>query len=241
MTNRILPWLAGGIAGTLLAFAWFGWERFGKPNANKAESPRSSEVKDAEKRPKGADYFPMGKGMEWIYSLELWDEMGLLDTSTTHRKVGSLEVYDGKSYYRIHTWGEGSSAGKRSVTLSRRDEGGIYSMDPKRPQAEEEIDAVFPLEVGRSWSGPSERLFERKNGAKPADTSEKTVVGFETITVNSTTYKDCCHVRVISTKWRTTENYWAAPGVGTVKWEILTSEFGPKVVMTLREFKPTSE
>jgi hypothetical protein len=169
------------------------------------------------------DYLPLAEGHEWIMDMTMTLPSGEAKTSTARRKVGATQEVKGKLYHRVVLSIERQNA-VEDANWFRKDATGFYSLDPKDPEASEEVEVLFPLEVGKTWL--------RNTGPKKVT---NTVVALESVTIGGKTYDKCYHIRTTSADGFT-EDFWLAPEVGNVKSVIV---FGNdrKVTLTLREFE----
>ena len=92
--------------------------------------------------------------------------------------------------------------------------------------AREQMESPRPLKVGQRW-----------NLMMGESTVINTVIGFENLTVGGKVYENCCHIQAQWFNGRFTADYWKAPNVGSVKYEMVRSD-GARMTATLKEFKP---
>lgn len=92
------------------------------------------------------------------------------------------------------------------------------------PEAKEELEMPLPLKVGMTWQTQF-----------PTPTKH-TVVAKETVTLEGKTYKDCFKVHMEAKDGSSTEDYWEAPDIGTIKSEF--TQNGIKFKLTLQEYTP---
>src|SRR4051812_2968040 len=85
---------------------------------------------------RGADeYFPLAGGREWILDLQIISPNGNETNGVLHRKIGEAVQYNGKTYFRSHTWLEDGHPFAMDYTkLARRDDAGFYSIDERDPK-----------------------------------------------------------------------------------------------------------
>ncbi len=159
-----------------------------------------------------SDYLPLKEGCEWTMDVVIVSPQGEKSTATGRRKVGAAEERSGNTYYRTRTWIEGGPFQRDHVKLTRKDDAGFYSLDPKDPTAKEQTELLLPFEIGKSW--------QRNRGRTT------TVVGMESVTINGMTYENCYHMRTTSRDDSYTEDYWEAPKIGSVKSEIVYGNGG---------------
>ena len=134
-------------------------------------------------------YFPMRKGDEKTYEIISSKSGQLTRKRTLTVYVLNKVEQSGKDYWRIRNVfiGERDQEGKRSLEvvtlLYRLDEGGVYGVVEQSPASVELQIVKFPLKLGASWEVPmggKRNLFS--------------VVGFEDVTIDNTTYKRCLHL-----------------------------------------------
>ncbi len=171
-------------------------------------------------------YLPLRTGAEWTMDLVMIGPNGQELKGTGKRKVGDAVQRDGKTWFPVRTWAEGLPFKPDSSKLMRKDAKGFYSIDGRDPDGREQMEIALPLEVGQRW--------ERSEGSR---TLKEQVVGLETVTIGEKTYENCYHLRSESIDGSFQEDYWEAPGLGSVKSIILNGD-GSKITLTLREFKP---
>ncbi len=171
-------------------------------------------------------YFPLAEGVEWTMDMVMTTDDGRQFHGVGRRVVGAAETLNGKTYFRVRTWweAEGLPRQERS-TLSRKDYAGFHTIYLPAPGAQEEPEIVLPMKVGARW--------KTKHLSGTPLTHE--VKGMETVVIGGKTYADCYHIQVTADDGSHTEDFWEAPGVGSVKTEVRFR--GGKGVMTLREFK----
>jgi hypothetical protein len=172
--------------------------------------------------PKKIDYEPLAEGDVWTLQAEDVLPKGGTQTATLTRTVASPVERGGKTYFTVRL----AAPGKQGIVqLIRKDDNGLYSIDPKDPNAKEQQDVMFPIKEGQSWEGFS-------NG-EPVKIS---VVGLETVTANGKTYEKCFHIQSKGLKSGASEDDWEAPNLGSVKMELHFPN-GAKSTLSLIEFK----
>ena len=172
------------------------------------------------------DYDPLATGCEWIMDATITGPDGTLKTGIARRVVENEETRNGKAYFRTVTTVERPLPPLSEVKLSRKDQTGFYSLDPKSKDAKEQTELLFPYKVGLTWKKFSSGM-----------TLTDTVIGFESVTINGKKYDNCVHLRSTTDDGSYTEDYWNAPGLGSIKSDMRYSN-GAKISLALREFKP---
>jgi hypothetical protein len=171
------------------------------------------------------EYLPMAKGMEWVMDLEATSPQGDKTNGVARRRIEQKVEQDGKGYLRSHTWVEGDRPFAMDYTkLVRKEKNGLYSIDERDPKLMERREIVLPFKVGSKWEMPM--------GAVKIN---NVVVAKEDVKIGQKVYKDCFRIR---SSWDTgeyIEEFWEAPGIGSVKSVIKTK--GGTIVLTLKEFK----
>ena len=171
------------------------------------------------------EFFPLASGMEWIMDLQVISSKGDTTNGILHRKIGEAVQYNGKNYFRSHTWLEGGRPRPMDYTkLVRRDAGGFYSIDERDPRRVEKQGGVLPLEVGKKWENKVD-----------GGVLQTTVLSKEDVTMGTNVYKNCYRIRITAQGSEYTEEFLEAPGVGSLKSE--SNRGDEKWVLTLREFK----
>jgi hypothetical protein len=173
-----------------------------------------------------SDYLPMAVGMEWTMDLKVTKPDGTAASGTSRRVIGPVKEIDGKTYHQQRTWSEGGASAKEMVKWLRKDDKGVFSLDPLKPKQPEQQETGLPLEVGKKWT----TLVGGEGFAH-------TVVANEEISIQGTVYKDCFHIQAVSKRGILTEDYWEAPKLGCVKSSMTLAD-GTKIEVALREFKP---
>jgi hypothetical protein len=173
-----------------------------------------------------AEYLPLASGHEWIMDVTVTGPDGAVSKGAARRKIGSSEKRGGKEYLRITTIIEKPLKPSNTAKLTRKDETGVYIIEASDPESKEQTEIVLPLKVGQTWK----KSFEKK-------IFTDTVIGLESVKVQGKTYANCFHIRTTSSDGSFTEDYWEAPGIGSVKSEMVYGN-GGRIVLTLREFKP---
>ena len=175
--------------------------------------------------PKPDDYLPLNEGDEWTMNAIITSPNGTKSTAIARRKVEGKVERDGKNYIRARTWIETGQAPVEYAKLTRKNETGFYSIDESAKNPKEQVEVILPFKIGQTWK----KVFGQWN-------TTDTVVGLETVTVNGKTYENCYHLRSETADGAYKEDFWEAPGVGSVKSEIVYGD-GSKIVLTLKEFK----
>ena len=171
------------------------------------------------------EYFPLASGMEWIMDLQVISPKGDTTNGILHRKIGEPVQHGGKSYFRSHTWLEGSRPFPMDYTkLVRRDAAGFYSIDERDPKRVEKQGGKLPLEVGKKWENKVEGGILRT-----------TVLAKEDVTLGTNVYKNCFRIRITVEGSQYVEEFLEAPGVGSLKSESTRAD--GKWILTLREFR----
>jgi hypothetical protein len=168
------------------------------------------------------DYFPLAVGDEWTMASAA--SIGGIQTVAVHTKIERGVMINGKTYVRLHTWGDGLTPKDDKTALQRKDDHGVYFIDEKTKDAAEQVVCALPLKVGDSW--------QRVVGTMTITT---TVVGLETVSVPGRIYENCLHLR-LKIPGLSTADSWRAPSVGVVKSETVF-ETGLELSDVLTEFK----
>lgn len=98
-----------------------------------------------------SEYLPLSEGCEWTMDAVLISPQGEKSTATGRRKVAATEQRGGKTFHRTRSWVEGGPFPMEYSKLTRKDDTGFYSLDPKDADAKEQTEVLLPLEVGKSW------------------------------------------------------------------------------------------
>jgi hypothetical protein len=179
-----------------------------------------------------AQYFPAVGGNDLTMDVIITAPGGEVRNAIGRRRTEGTVEKDGKTYTRTRTWMEGltakdgGAANKNETTiLVRRDAKGVYDIVETAKNPKEQLEAPFPLKPGASWKREDDR-----------GELTVTLVGVETVTINMQKYENCLHFRMTRADG-STEDYWEAPKIGTIKSEI-TVPGGVKVEVKLRSFRP---
>jgi hypothetical protein len=168
--------------------------------------------------------WPMNQGDEWVFDVVMVLSDDRKFNATCRSKIGAKVERNGKTYHSSKMSIEGGPFPFESLKLLRKDEKGLYSLDPRNPDATEQTEIVLPLKVGQTWEH-SEGLYRLKTE----------VIGLEKVVIGGKTYDKCYSIRTSAANGGYVEDYWAAPGVGTIKSEMVQE--GARFSLTLREFK----
>jgi len=171
------------------------------------------------------DYEPLLAGQESVMTATIFSPQGSKRIGTGHQRVEAAALRNGKSYFRCHTWTEGWPQNLDINEMLRKEDKAIYHLDDQ-PNAVEAIALVLPLKVGSTWSSKT------SNG-----TMNGTVVEMQDLTVNGKTYPKCFHIRTVAADGAFTEDFWDAPGIGTVKSDTIFKG-GARVLLELNSFTP---
>ncbi len=176
------------------------------------------------------DYFPVRVGIGWTMDIVLTPSKGEIIHGTGRRKITDTVQREGKTYCRSQTSIEIAGFPVQELSkLVRKDESGFYSIDEGEKDAVEQPEIPLPLVVGHTWEYLS-------NGKA----RKGTVVGFEDVTVNGVTYKNCCHLREEATDGSFKEDFWEVPKTGCVK-SVGSYPGKGEMVLTLRRFNAGKE
>jgi hypothetical protein len=171
------------------------------------------------------EYFPLASGMEWIMDLQVVSPNGDTTNGVLHRKIGEPVQHGGKTYFRSHTWLEGGRPFPTDYTkLVRRDAAGFYSIDERDPKRVEKQGGKVPLEVGKTWTNKVD-----------GGVMHTTILAKEDVTLGTNVYRNCFRFRITAEGSEYVEEFWEAPGVGSLKSE--SRRANGKWILTLREFK----
>jgi len=142
-----------------------------------------------------------------------------------HRQIGEAVPHGGKTYFRSHTWLEGSRPFPMDYTkLVRRDATGFYSIDERDPKRVEKQGGKLPLEIGKTWTNNVD-----------GGVMHTTVLAKEDVTLGTNVYRNCFRIRITAEGSEYVEEFLEAPGVGSLKSE--SQRPNGKWILTLREFK----
>jgi hypothetical protein len=172
------------------------------------------------------DYCPLAEGMEWTMDAKITTPDGKVIDTTAHRKIDTKEEREGKTYYRMRTWVDGVPELREFASLERKEDTGVHSIDLRNAKPNEVLSMVLPLAVGKKWT--------REDGKTPI-TYE--VVALEDLTIGGKLYKNCYRLKASSKDGNYAEEFWQAPGLGSIKSDVVLS-VGAKISVWLREFKP---
>lgn len=171
-------------------------------------APLAALILSACSAPGGSDYFPLGKGAKWDYSMTYMVALGGTGQArATSRVTGTIEV-NGKTYYRVVTIYQGLPGASQDTVLYRRDDDGIYAIDESDSSRTEYLAMTSKLLPGTTWQI-----------ATPNRTLTSRIEGFETVDVRKETFHDCLRVSYkgsVSGHDTEGEDYYAK-GVGAVK------------------------
>lgn len=170
------------------------------------------------------EYGTLKEGDETVMDVTVSTSDGHEVTGIARRKIGAQEHFNGKLYFRVLSILELGSTSKTVPKLLRRDDTGLYSVDPADKGGVECAELGFPVNVGKSWS-------KTEHGT----TITQTVIAIEDVTVNTKTYANCAHIQSVASDGSMAEDYWEAPGIGSIKSKIAYKE-GFGMLFTLREF-----
>ena len=171
------------------------------------------------------EFFPLASGMEWIMDLQVISPQGDTTNGVLHRKIGEAVQYGGKTYFRSHTWLEGGRPFPMDYTkLVRRDAAGFYSIDERDPERVEKQGGKLPLEIGKTWTNKVD-----------GGVMYTTVLEKKDITFGTNVYRNCFRIRITAEGSNYVEEFWEAPGVGSLKSE--SQRPNGKWILSLREFK----
>jgi len=151
---------------------------------------------------------------------------GEVINTTAHRTIGATEERDGKTYHRARTWMDKVPQLRPYESLVRLEEGGFFGIDLRDQNPKEVLNIALPLAVGKKWI--------RDNGTVVV-TFE--VLALEDLTINGTVYKNCYRIKAAAKDSSYAEEFWQAPGLGSIKSEVTLSA-GAKISLTLRSFNP---
>lgn len=143
---------------------------------------------------------------------------------SARRKIEASEQHNEKAYFRVVSILEIGPTPQTVIKLMRRDDTGVYSIDPTKTNAAEELELSLPLEIEKHWT----KTFQGR-------ATTHTVLAIETLNTNGKAYSDCAHVRSVGTDG-STEDYWEAPGVGAIR-SVIVYPNGMRMELNLREFK----
>lgn len=170
-------------------------------------------------------YVPMADGTTWTMNLQMTAPDGNVLKGTARRVISKPIERDGKLYMHSTTSIHPDGFPSQSFTkLARKDAAGFHSICIFMPEAKEELEMPLPLKVGMTWQTQF-----------PTPTKH-TVVAKETVTLEGKTYKDCFKVHMEAKDGSSTEDYWEAPDIGTIKSEF--TQNGIKFKLTLQEYTP---
>ena len=170
------------------------------------------------------EYFPLASGIEYIMDVEAVDPDGKKFKGTAYRQIKESVKRGSKVYFKSRTWAEGLPFRTDYTKLVRKDETGFYSINDSIPNAAEEREVVLPLKVGSAWEFRA-----------PAGRMKCSIAAKESITVAGKQYENCFRFKQESEDGSYAEEWWEAPGVGSVR--SITRISGGTITLTLREFK----
>jgi hypothetical protein len=169
-------------------------------------------------------YFSFHQGDQWVLEVTLIAPDGKEMKATIHRRIGEEVQRNGKTYFRFYDHRDEPTKMEHTF-LRRRDAIGVFSLDDGDEEAEEQPDALFPLQPGQSWEAK-----DKDGGVKVS------VVGVESVTIEGKSYENCFHIRFVHENGNIGDQ-WEAPDFGPVKY-IGRKLDGTKGVFALREFRP---
>jgi hypothetical protein len=176
-----------------------------------------------------SEFFPIATGNEWIMDATMTAPDGSVKKGTVRRKVGGPEKRHGRTYHRVTISIEKPLPPSSSTKLTRKDENGVYAIEARDPNSREQTEILLPLKVGQTWT----KSLEQK-------AFTDTVLGIESVTIGKKTYANCFHIQTTSPDGSFTEDYWEAPGIGSIKSEMIYGD-GTRISLALREFNPARE
>ena len=150
---------------------------------------------------------------------------GKLSEGIARRKIEGTVEKDGKTYFRTRTSMDASPIKGESTMLVRKDEKAFYSIDESVPGSVEQVEIPLPLKVGATWT--------RKRGPL---TITDTVMGLETVSISGRKFENCYHIRSIASDGSSSEDFWEAPNVGSIKSKIVYRN-GMKITLAVKDFK----
>lgn len=104
-------------------------------------------------KPKGEDYIPLSVGSMHRYVVERRGYR--VDIGVMTVWVKSIEIINGKEYYKIITTYSGIPGAQTEVSYKRKTNEGIFALDLK--DGHEYLEVKFPLEVNTSWTSKTSR------------------------------------------------------------------------------------
>lgn len=168
------------------------------------------------------DYVMLQQGNEWTFEVVKVSAGDIVDKGTLVLKIGDKVMRNGHEYLQ-QTGTQKSGHALSFDRLARIDENGCYSISSDASDSEEYKEVALPLKMGATWeTSVNTGVFRSR------------VVGFESITINGRTFKDCCHIQTDHPQTRI--DRWLAAGVGAVKVEA-ENNLADSTIMTLLEFK----
>lgn len=172
------------------------------------------------------DYLQIHEGREWTSDVTIRLPDGRIESGIGHSLVEGKVQHAGRTYHRVRISLEGGPLPFKIAKLVRKDAAGVYTIPEGDPEATEQMEVKLPLKVGATWQRPFGGVMLKES-----------VVGMESVTIGDKIYKECYRVRSETPDGMYVENYWEAPGIGSVKSETVYSN-GLRILWTLREFKP---
>src|SRR5687768_8090645 len=82
---------------------------------------------------KEIEYFPRYVGLALELDVELTDPGGKRTNGTMHRKFTEQVERNGKAYFKMRTWTDGSPLKHDATKLTRKDDTGLYTLDEDVP------------------------------------------------------------------------------------------------------------
>ncbi len=170
-------------------------------------------------------YMPLANGMHLTMNLKLVGTDGKETRGTAEQRVDGTITRDGQVYHRlVTTLSPDGLPPYTSTRLMRKTPTALYSIPLENPDAKEEVEIQLPLKLGSTWDTKHPQL------------RTHTVTAKETVIIGDKTFKDCFKISTRSKDGTYQEDFWEAPGIGSIKAEIVSP--GMKITLTLRDFKP---
>jgi len=169
------------------------------------------------------EYLPLAVGMRYVMDLEAVDPAGKTTRGKAYRQINQRVERDGKVYFKTRTWAEGGPFPVDYTKLLRKDATGMYSVDERNSNGREQREIALPLKLGSKWEWTA-----------PMGVLKCSVVAKEFISAGGKQYRDCFRIKQESADGKYTEEWWEAPGVGSVRSIMRVS--GGTITLTLREF-----
>lgn len=171
------------------------------------------------------EYFPVRSGMEWVMDAEFKAPDGAITMGSAIRRMGETVERGGHTYIRSYSslMVQGRVIDEYT-SLKRKSPSGVYLLHETSEERTEHLEVPLPLKVGSTW---------KTNGRMALMT--QTLVARERVEVGGKTYEDVYHFRMWNADKSYVEDYWEAPGIGSLKAVIKMG--GGTITLSLKEVK----